>query len=123
MIAAFAAGATGSFGGFLFGVPRAPRGGDGTGGTYQRNTNLEQVSDWLTKIIVGVGLIQVREIGDAIFSLGERVGSALGTGSEPNNSGTIFAISLMAVTAIISFQLTYMWTTIRLYKLFSGGRR
>ncbi|QTA79821.1 Uncharacterized protein dnl_21030 [Desulfonema limicola] len=30
--------------------------------SYKINTNLEQVSDWLTKIIVGVGLIQFKEM-------------------------------------------------------------
>jgi len=29
---------------------------------YSGNTNLEQISDWLTKILVGVGLTQLREI-------------------------------------------------------------
>src|SRR5215472_3991331 len=47
---------TGGIVGFLFGVPRAVQGSARSKGItqYQANTNLEQVSDWLTKIIVGI---------------------------------------------------------------------
>lgn len=50
--------------GFLFGIPRALQNA-GTGGAeagwgrYSTNTNLEQISDWLTKILVGVGLVEL----------------------------------------------------------------
>src|SRR6266508_6277591 len=50
--------------GFLFGIPRSLAGPEGSvdgaaaGGAYRPNTNLEQISDWLTKILVGVGLVQ-----------------------------------------------------------------
>jgi hypothetical protein len=70
----FLAGAstvTGSLVGFLFCVPRyrqlepdahAPRERSSDFSTAP-NTNLEQISDWLSKIIVGVGLTQIPEIG------------------------------------------------------------
>jgi hypothetical protein len=49
---------------------------------YRVNTNLEQISDWLTKILVGVGLTQIPRIGDAagqlIASLGAGVGAVPG---------------------------------------------
>ena len=53
--------------GFLFGIPRTLQGlpeaadarlSESVRQRYMVNTNLEQVSDWLTKIIVGVGLVQ-----------------------------------------------------------------
>jgi hypothetical protein len=59
--------------GLLFGIPRALQqekvigdsagsgtssAGSGTASGYRPNTNLEQISDWLTKILVGVGLTQ-----------------------------------------------------------------
>ena len=68
----FLAGAStlvGSLAGFLFGVPVRERepGTDDTGSAnrsigYRPNTNLEQISDWLTKIIVGIGLVQFPKI-------------------------------------------------------------
>ena len=56
--------------GFLFGIPRAvkyrtkPSGPDGTvrDNLYDDNTNLEEISDWLTKIIVGLTLIKFNTI-------------------------------------------------------------
>ena len=35
--------------------------------SYAVNTNLEQISDWLTKIMVGVGLTQVGAHSDSIY--------------------------------------------------------
>jgi hypothetical protein len=73
LLAAFAASAVGGMIGFLFGVPKGPSDSNDqqrSGFYYRPNTNLEQVSDWLTKIIVGVGLIQFRAIGSVIYGLG-----------------------------------------------------
>jgi membrane protein YqaA with SNARE-associated domain len=61
-----AATVTGSLVGFMFGVPRYRRADReaqaADQGTTAPNTNLEQISDWLTKIIVGVGLTQIPQI-------------------------------------------------------------
>ena len=75
--------ATGAFGagglfGFLFG-PRSLAGPEHAeedmAGTYRPKTNLEQISDWLTKILVGVGLVQfttlARHAGDLVAFLGD----------------------------------------------------
>lgn len=76
--------------GFLFGIPRTlqqaePR--SATPGTeeesarsqgYGVNTNLEQISDWLTKILVGVGLTQIPAIGEALGELIDQIGADLG---------------------------------------------
>jgi hypothetical protein len=63
--------------GFLFGIPRVLHGSDTASagkekstqsGYAQRvNTNLEQISDWLTKIIVGLGLVQLRKIPQNLY--------------------------------------------------------
>lgn len=59
--------------GFVFGIPRTLQHDvpatqveadvDKGAVKYQINTNLEQISDWLTKIIIGIGLIEMRNIG------------------------------------------------------------
>src|SRR5438552_685547 len=66
---ALACFAVGVVTGFLFGIPRVLQGTDsGAEATahtpYQQrvNTNLEQISDWLTKIIVGLGLVQLTKV-------------------------------------------------------------
>jgi hypothetical protein len=63
--------------GFLFGIPRVLQANDTKSadkeksarpGYAQRvNTNLEQISDWLTKIIVGLGLVQLRKIPQNLY--------------------------------------------------------
>jgi hypothetical protein len=47
--------------GFIFAIPRAL--------AKQINSNLELISDWLTKIIVGVGLTQLNQIPGALAKL------------------------------------------------------
>jgi glucosamine-6-phosphate deaminase len=63
----------------LFGIPRSLAGPEGAedkaaAGAYRPNTNLEQISDWLTKILVGVGLVQfttlAQHAGDLVTFLG-----------------------------------------------------
>src|SRR5204862_8287798 len=66
---------TGGLIGFLFGIPRSladqDRRGDQSGPSarYQANTNLEQISDWLTKILVGVGLVKFTAFARLIVDL------------------------------------------------------
>jgi hypothetical protein len=40
---------------------------------------IEQVSDWLTKIIVGVGLVELRSLPDDLMACAEYVGHEFGT--------------------------------------------
>jgi hypothetical protein len=73
-VVALAAGAAGGLVGFLFGIPvrwtqeRAEAEGSGTELPYRGNTSLEQISDWLVKILVGVGLAQLTAAGPALVS-------------------------------------------------------
>lgn len=117
----FMVGASTVFGsalGFLFGVPRrwedGPPSNSGqqqrhSEGGYKPNTNLEQISDWLTKIIVGVGLIQLPEIVEFFDQLGNIAGPAFG----PPPSGGIIAISLVVHYLVVGFfqgfLLAYLW--------------
>ena len=74
-----AALAAGMLIGFLFGVPRtsteagekAAQTSEQAGAIQHRPSNsLEQVSDWLTKILFGVGLVEVRQLADALARMG-----------------------------------------------------
>jgi hypothetical protein len=129
--------ATGAGVGFLFGIPRVlqrerspaparspserPAGGgpvEGNGPSapslayHQRvNTNLEEISDWLTKIIVGVSLIQLRSIPDHLRRLADLIGASLnGTASAPDRG---FGVSLVLFYATTGFLYGYLAT--RLY--------
>ncbi|MFS2185611.1 hypothetical protein ACCC92_02995 [Mucilaginibacter sp. Mucisp84] len=40
----------------------------------QENTNLTQVSDWLTKVIIGAGLVQLKEIPGFVLKVATKMG-------------------------------------------------
>jgi hypothetical protein len=77
-ITSAAAYAVGSLFGFLFGIPKTLQeqkdAGDQSksepGALQATNTNLEQISDWLTKILVGVGLTQLYQLREELGALG-----------------------------------------------------
>jgi CheY-like chemotaxis protein len=116
--------AVGAVIGFLFGIPRrlqepAPRSIDPTAidpsssVQYAGNTSLEQISDWLTKILVGVGLTQIGNVPSAFATLGEVVGPALG-GFEGSR---VFGAFEFLYFAIGGFFAAYLWTRLRLSAL------
>lgn len=70
--------------GFLFGVPKTLQGTatPETGTGYKVNTSLEEISDWLTKMIIGVGLVELKQIPAALMTLNEYVARTLPAGYE-----------------------------------------
>jgi hypothetical protein len=72
------------------------------------NTNLEQISDWLTKILVGVGLIQLGRIGTGLGSLAVALKPAMG--NSPSSSAA--AMAIMVTFALLGFLLGWLWTRI-----------
>ncbi len=97
--------------GFLFGIPRTLQGdvADKTKRTYQVNTNLEQISDWLTKIIVGLTLVNLREIPGQIMNMSTYFAPAFGGG----RSAEVLSGSAAVYFAVIGFFWGYLGT--RLY--------
>jgi hypothetical protein len=86
------------------------------------NSNLDQVSDWLTKIIVGVGLIQLGTIRSSLGSLGRSIGSAMGDQPGHPPLGAIYGLSLVIGTAVVAFLLEYIWTTTRLFHIYTSSK-
>jgi hypothetical protein len=119
LLAAAAAFATGALLGFLFGIPRA-RQVEGEGDTsklrYAPNTNLEQISDWLTKILVGVGLVQINQLGHAVNTLADGLENGLEIGD--TEAGHAVAIMLLVSFAIAGFMTSYLFTRLRLQRDF-----
>jgi tetratricopeptide (TPR) repeat protein len=128
---ALASGAVGALLGLLFGVPRALRGPSptanptptdassvdasaevkGTAGPsgYGANTNLEDVSDWLTKLLLGAGLTQLGRLPTALGHLGTYLAPGLGGGS-----ANAFAAVLVVYSTVVGFFLAYLATRLRL---------
>jgi hypothetical protein len=116
--------------GFVFGIPRtltrdAPGEGDGVQGAreegdarrpalnYRPSTNLEQVSDWLTKILIGVGLVEFARMSDALSRVGRFVADDLLAGGQARHPGA----SVLTQAVIIGFSTGgflagFLWTRI-----------
>jgi hypothetical protein len=97
--------------GFLFGIPHALQRGPGQrrdGVRFESNTNLEQISDWITKILVGISLVQIGNAGPTLGRLATAIGPMLG--GDPASPGFGLALCLFALLAW--FLLTYMWTSV-----------
>ena len=98
--------------GFLFGIPRSAQSADRTidAARYHGNTNLEQVSDWLTKIILGVGLVQLDRLLPSLGRLAQ--GLKVPLGGQPS-SGT-FGLALACAYTLLGFLFMYLWSRERL---------
>jgi hypothetical protein len=110
---------TGSLIGLLFGIPRSLQQASGEAGAavtlvpeaaprassrYRPNTNLEDISDWLTKIIVGVGLTQFGEIQQQA----QRVVAYLAPGLGSDASATAFVAGLLMFSTLAGFFSGYL---------------
>lgn len=122
-IVAACAFAVGSLLGFLFGIPQYTARGAATAPTdkasYQPNTNLTQVSDWLTKIIIGVGLVQFGQLTGTLGDLGDSLEPSLG--GDP--SGKSFGIAMVVGFFVIGFLCGYLYTRLRLQWAFAQADR
>jgi hypothetical protein len=118
---ALAASTAGAVAGFIFGIPRSLQGDApaadgvmrGAVATPRDNTNLEQISDWLTKILVGVGLTQIGHLGGALATVSKVVAAGLGGAAALQRSDATVAGATIVYFLICGFLSVYLWT--RLY--------
>ncbi len=96
--------------GILFGIPRSVEGSQTQQPNegYVGNTNLEQVSDWLTKILVGVGLVQLGHAPGAM----EHLANSMKTGFGASTSSASFGLAMSLAFAIAGFIYFYLWSRI-----------
>ena len=98
--------------GFLFGVPRAAS----TSSSSRVNTNLEQISDWLTKILVGVGLTQLQQVPSALRGLAGYISK------DYKKSGSdVFSLSMVLYFTTVGFLMGYLLTRLALQKEFDDA--
>ncbi|MCA9671401.1 MAG: hypothetical protein KC503_37645 [Myxococcales bacterium] len=105
LLAAGACFVTGFLLGLLFGIPRAAGSDNGTS-THSANNNLVQVSDWLTKILLGVGLTQISAIGDFFQNAASYLSDAF-SGSAADKA---FSVALLVYFLIVGFINGYVAT-------------
>jgi hypothetical protein len=132
MLIAGASFGVGGLLGFLFGIPISLQqqttnsSGENSSGIesqlvakplerkYRVNTHLEEISDWLTKILLGVGLTQIPEILKFLKKYSEFASPSLG--GEPG--GKVFAVSILIYFLLCGFIAAYMWTRLYLSRIF-----
>lgn len=122
---ALAAAVVGAILGFLFGIPRTLTGsvdavasgteaplvrGQASPTRYIDNTNLEQLSDWLTKILVGVGLTQIPTLKAHALSLAAALKEPLGA----TGSASAFGMAVVLFFTVLGFLRAYLWTRLNL---------
>jgi hypothetical protein len=124
LLVAFAAGAAGALFGFIFGIPRtldpASQAAVATAGALSNqyaashaamaaNTNLERISDWLTTLLIGATLVQIKDIAHWVGSLGDNLtatGAAANDAMIPIIVIYYFALSFLGVYLITRLYLT-----------------
>jgi hypothetical protein len=119
----------GAAGGFLFGIPKIVQNGHADAqntaaqaedqGQYQQqvNTNLTEISDWLTKIIIGLGLINLAKIPRYLTG----TASTLANGIDHGNPSSVIALAyaLIVCFTILGFLFGYITTRLFLAGAFS----
>lgn len=125
---AAAAVAFGSLLGFLFGIPKVLQGREGEAPSatvtavphagaavatlgaprsVADNTNLEQISDWLTKLLIGATLTQLGKIADLVG----QVAGVLATGALPGSTAARpFFAAVVVFWSIYGFFVGYLLT-------------
>ena len=141
LIWSFAFAAIGILLGFIFAIPRVapltePEDGGGAASPGARgdgepqkparpaaraaaasevNSNLVEVSDWLTKIIVGVGLVELKDIPENAESLATFIAPSLGVSGD---WGTPLAGGIMLYFSVLGFLAGYLLTRVYIALMF-----
>lgn len=110
--------------GFLFGIPRLnrefdPRDDYDRTTKYKPNTNLEDVSDWLTKIIIGVTLTQLTKILGYLQDIADYILLSSDCEMMNCNFAKPMIISLIICFLVAGFMTGYFYTRLYLPNLFS----
>lgn len=101
--------AGGGFLGFIFGIPSLLQNQSLTASkptTFKYNDNLVQISDWLTKIIVGVGLTQLGNIPGKVIEAGQLLAPSFGGGEGGRNAALVIIFYFL----LFGFLIIYFWT-------------
>jgi hypothetical protein len=103
--------------GFIFGIPKTSKPSAGSSNpvqsntdvAYSLNTNLEEISDWLTKMLVGVGLVQLTAIPGYISRIASYWETSIG-----RHFPAAYVAALIAFFSLTGFLIGYLWTRLAL---------
>ena len=124
MLTAIAAFFIGVLIGFLFGIPKVISSGQarlGQSSEYAPSSNLSEVSDWLTKLLLGAGLVQLTHLGAPIGALINHIAAGLYTTKAYSGAATVAAGTIIFGYATLGllngYVVTTMWYQRRLARL------
>lgn len=109
VLASLAAFVVGCFVGFLLGIPRAVSSGElrqnqsaaaGSSG-LGTSSNLAEISDWLTKLVLGAGLVELTRLGGPVARLIDNV--AAGLHSSGASAASVQTAKVMAGAIIFGY--------------------
>jgi len=103
LLLAVATFVSGSFVGILFGMPKRNNAEDSTN-AYTLNNSLVEISDWLTKIIVGLGLVNLKQLPGQLMSIGEFVNLSIGGKGQGIN---VFVNSIVVYFGVLGIYIGY----------------
>jgi hypothetical protein len=110
--------------GFLFAIPKIVQGSQATNEDkesmdykLQVNTNLTEISDWLTKIIVGLGLVKLTKLPPYLTSMAV----AFSNGVHDKDKSVAMAVAYGTITffSVLGFLFGYLFTRLFLSKAIS----
>jgi hypothetical protein len=114
MSTAFASFLIGGLAGFLFGIPRLVSSGQlrqQKGPQYSPSSNLAEVSDWLTKLLLGAGLVTLTHLGAPISRLIDNVAKGLAVPPAPTGPAHVMAGAILFGYTAIGMLNGYVMTT------------
>lgn len=101
ILIAGAALVTGFFTGTLFGIPK--RNNNGTT-DYALNNSLVEIADWLTKIIVGLGLVNLKQVPAYLLQMGDYVDAAADV---EGKSASVFTMCIVIYFSMLGLYTGY----------------
>lgn len=107
---ALACQAVGSTAGFIFGIPKTmwQTIDNKIAKSNNVNTNLEKISDWLTNIIVGIGLIELKQIPHLVKQIAEYISKGF-----PSSVDSVsFCTAIVIYFSMFGFAMSYLLTRI-----------
>jgi hypothetical protein len=147
MSTAIAAFLSGCLIGFLFGIPRVVSSGQlrhdtgqfrrdkGSGlpapssNLYTPSSNLAEVSDWLTKLLLGAGLVQLTRLGAPISQLIDSVAAGLAPAAaagSANSAAKVMAGAILfgyvAIGMLDAYVVTTVWYQNKLTSIYNESR-
>jgi hypothetical protein len=103
--------------GFLFSIPRS--GAQDNNDPYPDNSNLVEISDWLTKVLVGASLVTLTKIPPQLRLLADWIGQ---NGYGDQKDGSVFALTLLIFYAVCGFLWMYVWTRLHFANALKASR-